>query len=187
MGFGTNRGLQPADTILDSMKVIATDANYGLRYANTKSINQFLDPNSEQTEFTFYFDTIFRMEYDSLPEWADIDSSWSDTILTMFRYDSVLMQYEFLRTQVDTTLLSFDTIEVFEWNVFLDSIYTREVIDKVTVGYKPVPHLVSHDCGFTMYFENITIESYTTNYIDTVIVVWPNITNEAQKNIEILF
>ena len=190
MAFRNNRGLQPIDTTLDSLRVIAENANYGLRYTNVNSINQFLDPNNDRTEFIFYFDTIAQIEYDSIPKVVEVDSIMNDTVLLIqdtLRYDSASMHYIITIREVDTSLLVIDTTEVLEWNVFVDSIFTNEVVDNVSLHYKPVPHLVSHNCGFAMYFENLEVELYTTNFIDTVIIIQPDIANEAQENIEIHF
>jgi hypothetical protein len=190
MTFHKNSGLQPIDTILDSLRVIAGNANYGLRYTNVKSINQFLDPDNKSTDFIFYFDTIAQIKYDSLPKVVEVDSIIKDTVLLIqdtLRYDSASMHYIITTREVDTSLLVIDTTEVIEWNVFVDSIFTNEVVDNVSLQYKPVPHLVSHNCGFAMYYENLKVDFYTTNFIDTVIIIQPDITNEAQENIEIHF
>ncbi len=182
--------MQPVDTTLDSLSVLAGNANYGLRYSNVNSINQFLDPGTSSTDFIFYFDTIAQIKYDSLPSKVEVDSIMNDTVLLIqdtVRYDSASMHYIITIREVDTSLLVIDTTEVLEWNVFVDSIITNEVIDNVSLRYKPVPHLVSYNCGFAMYFENLEVDSYTTNFIDTVIIIEPDITNETQENIEIHF
>lgn len=188
IGFYTNTGLQPADTTFDSLAVVATGGAYGFKYTNQKQIFQFLDPNNELTGFTFYFDTVYRVDYDSVPDQIQVDTNLVDTALAIkfWAYDSLSMEWVVRTTYKDTTLPVLDTT-ILGWEVFADSIYTNEVVDNVVLRYNPVPHLVSHDCGFAMYFTDINVESYTTNYIDTVVVTKGTVTNEPQETIQLHF
>lgn len=138
IGFYSKSGLQIKDTVLDSLSVIAGGANYGLKYTNASQINQFPNPDADQTTFVFFMDTIYEQFYN------------------------------------DTTQA-------------VDSIITKEVIDEVTVQYQTVPHLVSHNCGFVMFFEKLNVVSYSKNYIDTIVVNQPTLTNEPMENLQIHF
>lgn len=60
------------------------------------------------------------------------------------------------------------------------------ITDTITVVYSSFPHLISKECGYTMYN---TIEkcSSTHNLIDTVFIQNPNVTTKYNENIRIFF
>jgi hypothetical protein len=188
IGFKNNRGMQPADTTLDSIQVIAGNANYGLKYVDVSSIQQFLDPNTEQTEFAIIIDTIFEVHPDSTPISFDFDTVEVDT--SIYVYDTISCDTTTMICEVDSmlrdTVLFNVTSTPAEYEYF-DSLVTRRVVDNLILTYTPVPHLISHDCGFAMYYENLKINTYTKNYIDTVIITNKKITNVPQQNMQIRF
>lgn len=56
--------------------------------------------------------------------------------------------------------------------------------DTVTLAYQAVPTFVSRDCG-AMFFFDISRVDYTTHRIDSVVVVFPHITNQDRTSIKI--
>ncbi len=60
------------------------------------------------------------------------------------------------------------------------------VSDTVTFTYSSFPHLISKECGYTVFH---TLESYssTNNIIDTIIIRNPNVTIPYEENIRIFF
>ncbi len=56
--------------------------------------------------------------------------------------------------------------------------------DTVTLAYQAVPTFVSRDCG-AMFFFDISGVNYTTHRIDSVVVVYPHITNQDRTSIKI--
>jgi len=60
------------------------------------------------------------------------------------------------------------------------------ITDTVTFNYSSFPHLISKECGYSMFH---TLESYTStrNLIDTIIIRNRNITIPNEENIRIFF
>lgn len=56
--------------------------------------------------------------------------------------------------------------------------------DTVTLACQAVPTFVSRDCG-AMFFFDISRVDYTTHRIDSVVVVYPHITNQDRTSIKI--
>ena len=60
------------------------------------------------------------------------------------------------------------------------------ITDTVTLNYSSFPHLISKECGYSMFH---TLESYTStrNLIDTILISNRNITIPNEENIRIFF
>jgi hypothetical protein len=60
------------------------------------------------------------------------------------------------------------------------------ITDTVTFNYSSFPHLISKECGYSMFH---TLESYisTRNLIDTILIPNRNITIPNEENIRIFF
>jgi hypothetical protein len=60
------------------------------------------------------------------------------------------------------------------------------ITDTITLTYSSFPHLISKECGYSVFH---TLESYSSsnNIIDTVIIRNPNVTIPYEENIRIFF
>lgn len=60
------------------------------------------------------------------------------------------------------------------------------VSDTITFKYSSFPHLISKECGYSVFH---TLESYSSsnNIIDTIIIRNPNVTIPYEENIRIFF
>ncbi len=57
--------------------------------------------------------------------------------------------------------------------------------DQVVFSYKRNPFLVSHECGFAMFFDSLQVESFTTNFIDSIEIISNTIDDSEQDNVKI--
>ena len=57
--------------------------------------------------------------------------------------------------------------------------------DYIRIGYNRKYHLVSHDCGFLTFFDNIKILEHSTTFIDSVVVENSSVNDVNQEQIKI--
>ena len=64
--------------------------------------------------------------------------------------------------------------------------YTKLMRDTIVLTHQNIPFISNIECG-TMLFYNVESVSYTTNALDSVVLVNANITNEEKKNFNIYY
>lgn len=64
--------------------------------------------------------------------------------------------------------------------------YTQKLKDRITIEYTSKPYLSNIECGTVMFYHVDHIE-YSTNVLDSVVIVNPDITNEEKINFTIYY
>ena len=64
--------------------------------------------------------------------------------------------------------------------------YNEKMKDTIVVEHTNIPYLENIDCG-TMMFYKVNNFSYTTNALDSIVMVNPDINNEEKINFNIYF
>lgn len=64
--------------------------------------------------------------------------------------------------------------------------YTDLLMDKIEVTHRPIPFVSEIECGVLMFHEIESIQ-YTTNALDSVVIVNKDITNEERTNFHIYY
>lgn len=133
-----------------------------------------------------YFDTIKDAKYIVFPLLNDFeDFTYTityDTIVEII-HDSIPITKPDTIPVGDTFRIEIVTIGFGE--PFIDSIATNTVSDIIRFTYKNSLRLISHECGFTVDHLNINCSAPT--YIDTLIILNPNVTNVVSENLRIVF
>ncbi|WP_455673585.1 DUF6452 family protein [Phocaeicola sp.] len=64
--------------------------------------------------------------------------------------------------------------------------YSKKLQDVIEVTHRNIPFISDIECG-TMMFYQVESVKYTTNSLDSVVIVNPNIDNEEKKNFNIYY
>ena len=64
--------------------------------------------------------------------------------------------------------------------------HTEAIRDTIWLTHDNIPHIADIDCG-AMMFHRITSVRHTTNALDSIKLVNPEVTNEEKKNLDIYF
>lgn len=64
--------------------------------------------------------------------------------------------------------------------------YTQKMRDTIEVSHQNIPFISDIECG-TMMFYKVESLKYTTNALDSVVIVNPNINNEEKRNFNIYY
>jgi len=65
-------------------------------------------------------------------------------------------------------------------------IIANGISDTITIVYSSFPHLISKECGYSMY-NTLELCTSTNNLIDTVFVQNPDVTTKYNENIRIFY
>lgn len=57
--------------------------------------------------------------------------------------------------------------------------------DQIVFTYQRRPYLVSHECGFAMFFDSLNVEAFTNNFIDSVEIISNTVDDIERENIKI--
>ncbi len=107
------------------------------------------------------------LEDGSIKEWVVKDSVISDTL---YNSPTTSMSLPLSYTSKTTYVIH----------------YTALMRDTITLDYKSIPYLDNIECG-TMMFYNVNSVKYTTNVLDSVVIVNPDINNEEKRNFYIYY
>lgn len=61
----------------------------------------------------------------------------------------------------------------------------RDSADQIVFTYKRRPYLVSHECGFAMFFDSLNVEAFTNNLIDSVEIISNTVDDIERENVKI--
>ena len=61
----------------------------------------------------------------------------------------------------------------------------RDSTDQIVFSYIRKPYLVSHECGFAMFFDSLKIEAFSTNFIDSVEIISNTVDDIERENVKI--
>ncbi len=64
--------------------------------------------------------------------------------------------------------------------------YTEKMRDTIEVTHQNIPYLSNIECG-TMMFYKVESIRYTTNHLDSIVTVNPDINNEEKRNFNIYY
>lgn len=64
--------------------------------------------------------------------------------------------------------------------------YTKTMRDTIEVSHQNIPYLENIECG-TMMFYKVENIKYTTNHLDSIVTVNPDINNEEKRNFNIYY
>ncbi len=64
--------------------------------------------------------------------------------------------------------------------------YTETMTDVIEVTHRNIPYLENIECGTMMFYE-VEGVTYTTNHLDSVVIINPSITNEETRNFVIYY
>ncbi|MFW6369679.1 MAG: DUF6452 family protein [Bacteroidota bacterium] len=123
-------------------------------------------------------DTFFRIGFYTVEENQVVDSVLDSLIVyadgsnfgLIFRNTKTI--YSELSPNSDTTL-------------FFLTLNDNNGDDFIQLGYNRKYHLVSHDCGFVTYFENLEIIESSDYFIDSVVIVNDVVNDVNQEHIKI--
>jgi hypothetical protein len=57
--------------------------------------------------------------------------------------------------------------------------------DQIVFTYKRRMELISHECGFSMFFDSLHVEAFTNNFIDSVKIISNTVDNIKHENVKI--
>ena len=110
-----------------------------------------------------------------------IDTLENGTIITKVVKDSLLNDTIFNRPKTNMNLpLSYNSKTTYVIH------YNEKMKDTIVVEHTNIPYLENIDCG-TMMFYKVNNFSYTTNALDSIVMVNPDINNEEKNNFNIYF
>lgn len=64
--------------------------------------------------------------------------------------------------------------------------YTERMRDTIEITHQNIPYLSNIECG-TMMFYKVESIRYTTNHLDSIVIVNPDINNEEKRNFNIYY
>lgn len=64
--------------------------------------------------------------------------------------------------------------------------YTEKMRDTIEITHQNIPYLSNIECG-TMMFYKVESIKYTTNHLDSIVTVNPDINNEEKRNFNIYY
>lgn len=138
----------------------------------------FLD---SETHSTYTFSTAFDVTGFILADVTVYDTLSDGTIQERIVRDSVLN--DTIYNDASTTMsLPMGYTELTTYVLH----YTERMRDTIRVAHKSTPYLEDIECGTMMFYtvENVT---YTTNRLDSITIINPNINNEEKQNFIIYY
>lgn len=112
--------------------------------------------------------------HDTLPDGSVVDRIVKDSILNDTVYNA------------ERGLSSLKTPLSYSTKTTITVQYTGLLKDEIQIKHRPIPFVSDINCGVLMYYQIEDIK-YTTNALDSIIIVNPKVTNEETINFHIYY
>lgn len=72
-----------------------------------------------------------------------------------------------------------------DFTQFIFGFNDTDSTDQIVFTYQRNPYLVSHECGFAMFFDSLKVEAFSNNFIDSVEIISNTVDDIERENVKI--